>query len=341
MSGLGDTISALARYRRDWEKLTGGAGRLPGMGNLPGMSAMAGGAVGRLSEVTGFGADPGNLRMLLRVPPALPPGAPLVVLLHGCGQTAGGYDLATGWSTLADRCGFALLAPEQRRANNPNVCFNWFQPEDTAAVGGEAGSIREMIDHLLRTQILDPRRVFITGLSAGGAMTSIMLARHPALFAAGAIFAGLPFAGDHNVQGALDSMRRGHDLSPVALGGLIRAASAHRGPWPSVSVWHGTADTTVNPRNGAEIVSQWRDVHGLSDSPSFAESDGPLLHRVWRDAQRRDVVQDYTISGMAHGTPIATHGALADRNLGESAPFVLDVGIPSTYMLARQWGLIR
>jgi feruloyl esterase len=332
MSGLGDTLNALARYRRDWEKLTAGLGRMPAA------SAAAG---GRLSEVTGFGSDPGNLRMLVRIPPGLPPGAPLVVVLHGCGQTAGGYDLATGWSVLADRCGFAVLAPEQRRANNPNLCFNWFQPEDTAAEGGEVESIRQMIAHLLATQRLDPRRVFVTGLSAGGAMTSALLARDPGLFAAAAIFAGLPFAGETSVQAAFESMRRGHDLSPRALGALIRDASAHRGPWPSVSVWHGTADTTVSPRNAADLVAQWRDVQGLPDPPSFAESDGPVMHRVWRDAQRRELVQDYMITGMAHGTPIATTDAVALHNLGEAAPFVLDVGVPSTYILARQWGLIR
>ena len=98
------------------------------------MPGLAGREAGVLAETAAFGDDPGNLRMLSYVPDALPAGAPLVVVLHGCGQTAAEYDRGTGWSTLADRFGFALLLPEQRRANNGNICFDWFQPEDIARV---------------------------------------------------------------------------------------------------------------------------------------------------------------------------------------------------------------
>ena len=84
--------------------------------------------------------------MFAYVPADLPPRAPLVVVLHGCTQTAGGYDAGTGWSTLAERFGFALLLPEQKRANNPNTCFTWFSPGDTTRDRGEALSIRQMIE---------------------------------------------------------------------------------------------------------------------------------------------------------------------------------------------------
>src|ERR1700712_3848989 len=92
------------------------------------MPFMGGGETddGRLEEVAEFGDNPGALRMLRYVPPGLPPGAPLVVVLHGCTQTASGYDRGTGWSVLAQRHGFAVLFPEQARANNHNTCFNWF-----------------------------------------------------------------------------------------------------------------------------------------------------------------------------------------------------------------------
>ena len=84
-----------------------------------------------LEEVHGFGSNPGNLRMFKYLPDGLPDHPALVVVLHGCTQTAAGYDLGAGWSTLADRYGFALLMPEQQRSNNPNGCFTWFQPGDT------------------------------------------------------------------------------------------------------------------------------------------------------------------------------------------------------------------
>src|SRR5579862_9920749 len=85
-----------------------------------------------LVEITNFGANPGDLRMFRYVPGELRPKPALVVVLHGCGQTAAGYDSGAGWSTLAKRYGFALLMPEQQPSNNAQGCFNWFNPEDTA-----------------------------------------------------------------------------------------------------------------------------------------------------------------------------------------------------------------
>ena len=108
-----------------------------------------------LVETTEFGSNPGALRMLSFVPEQLPGGAGLVVVLHGCGQTAAGYDLGAGWSTLAQRYGFALLMPEQQASNNANTCFNWFAPEDAARGQGEACSIRQMIARIVVDHKLD------------------------------------------------------------------------------------------------------------------------------------------------------------------------------------------
>jgi poly(3-hydroxybutyrate) depolymerase len=100
-------------------------------------------------EESDFGPNPGHLRLLRYIPPRLKRGAPLVVVLHGCGQTAAGYGMGAGWFQLAADYGFAVLAPEQRAINNPNTCFNWFQPIDTARDSGEAASIRRMIGFML------------------------------------------------------------------------------------------------------------------------------------------------------------------------------------------------
>ena len=99
----------------------------------------------RLQEVVGFGANPGRLRMYAYVPDRLPRSPALVVVLHGCFQTAAEYDLGAGWSTLADRFRFSLLFPEQQRANNPRGCFNWFQRGDSERNQGEALSVRHMV----------------------------------------------------------------------------------------------------------------------------------------------------------------------------------------------------
>jgi poly(hydroxyalkanoate) depolymerase family esterase len=133
----------------------------------------------RLREVTAFGRNPGNLRMLMHVPEQLPSMAPLVVALHGCNQSADEYDYGTGWSSLADRLGFAVVYPEQQPTNNPKNCFSWFVPGDISRGYGEALSIQQMVEHALATFGVDRRRVFVTGLSAGGAMAAVMLATYP------------------------------------------------------------------------------------------------------------------------------------------------------------------
>src|SRR3954452_7097410 len=118
-----------------------------------------------LQEVTGFGDNPGNLRLFAFVPPQLQTPRALVVVLHGCGQTAASYDLGAGWSTLAEHYGFALLMPQQQPLNNANGCFNWFNPEDTERDSGEACSIRQMIAYAVEHIGIDRERIFVTGLS--------------------------------------------------------------------------------------------------------------------------------------------------------------------------------
>lgn len=282
-----------------------------------------------------FGRNHGELRALLHAPVNLRPGAPLVVVLHGCTQTADAYDRGSGWSTLADRFGFAVLYPEQQRANNPNLCFNWFVPADTRRGGGEAESIREMVAAAVLTHELDPSRVFVTGLSAGGAMTSVMLATYPEVFAGGAVIAGLPFGAAAGVSQALERMRgHGHDRS--ALSDRVRGASAHRGPWPTVSVWHGTADGTVHAVNAAMIVEQWRGIHGVGAPDTTDQVDGHA-HRAWHDAAGRTVIEEYVIAGLGHGTPITTSG---DEACGSPGSYMLEAGISSTYRTAAAWGIV-
>ena len=208
----------------------------------------------------------------------------LVVALHGCTQTADSYDQGTGWSDLADRLGFILVFPEQQPANNPKNCFSWFLPGDTARDSGEALSIRQMIAKAVEKFGVDRSRIFVTGLSAGGAMASVMLATYPEIFAGGAIIAGLPYGAASSVQEAFEAMFNERAPSSRALGDHVRAASSHRGPWPKISVWHGTADTVVRPSNADHIIRQWLDVQKLPERPSGEEQIGRHTRRVWKDA---------------------------------------------------------
>jgi poly(hydroxyalkanoate) depolymerase family esterase len=288
-----------------------------------------------LTELTGFGSNPGALRMFTYTPKNLAPSPPLVVVLHGCTQSAGSYDLGAGWSTLADRYGFVLLLPEQTAANNPKTCFNWFLPGDTARDRGEALSIRQMIEKTIGAHGTDRTRVFITGLSAGGAMAAAMLAVYPDVFAAGAIIAGLPYGTARNVQEAFESMFQGRPRATRAWGDLVRRASPHRGPWPRVSVWHGDIDATVKPANADAIIQQWTDVHGINAAPLEDRVDG-YPRKVWRQ-DGVDLIESYTITGMAHGTPLAT--GTGDQGCGTAGPFLLEAGISSSYHIAKFFGL--
>ena len=293
-------------------------------------------ASARLRPLGNFGSNPGALDAWCYVPDTDGP-MPLVVVLHGCTQNAALYDKGSGWSALADRHGFALLYPEQRRANNPNTCFSWFQSADSSRDSGEPLSIRQMIDTLVADEAIDPERIYVTGLSAGGAMTSIMLAAYPELFAGGAIIAGLPFGAATTIPEAFERMRGSGHADDAAYSRKVRAASDHRGRWPTVSVWHGSADATVAPVNADAIVGQWRALHGTATAPDRTDVVDGFPRRVWLDADGREAIEEYRITGMGHGTPLDTGG---EDGIGTAIPHMLDVGISSTRHIADRWDLL-
>lgn len=290
-----------------------------------------------LQDIQDFGANPGNLRMRIYAPSGgVVEGGGLVVVLHGCTQTAAGYAETAGWMDLADRFGFGLLCPEQSRRNNANLCFNWFEPGDIARGQGEAASIAAMVAHAVSALAVDPQRVYVTGLSAGGAMTSVMLAAYPELFAGGAVIAGLPYGVASNLQQALDVMSGTAPISDAALGDRVRAASGYAGPRPPVSIWHGEADTTVRPAAGDAVLRQWRDVHGaLPDARQARTPDGRVF-QAWFSPESALAVERHFIPRMAHGAPIKTAGP---DSYGRVAPYLLDVGISSSFEIALGWGL--
>jgi poly(hydroxyalkanoate) depolymerase family esterase len=317
--------------------------RLPKLNGINGLGeygrSLRPGLRSPLVETVGFGSNPGGIKMLSFVPANLQEPRALVVVLHGCGQTAAGYDLGAGWSTLAKRYGFALLMPEQQTSNNGNACFNWFNPEDTARERGEACSIRQMIARMVGDHKIDERRIFVTGLSAGGAMTSVMLATYPEVFAGGAVIAGLPFGVANNVREALNGMFQSPSRPAGELGDLVRNASNHKGPWPKLSVWHGSADRTVNPANADEIVKQWLDVHDLPSTPMSEGTVDGYPRQIWWNADGETVVESYTITDMAHGTPLGTVDD--DERYGAKGAFLIEAGISSSYHIANFFGLTQ
>ncbi|MGV9454950.1 extracellular catalytic domain type 1 short-chain-length polyhydroxyalkanoate depolymerase [Streptomyces sp. NPDC003635] len=291
-----------------------------------------------LQEVTGFGGNPGALRMYRYVPDGLPAGRPVVVALHGCTQNAAGYGTGTGWPQLADRWGFSVVLPQQQSGNNLSNCFNWFQSGDIQRGQGEAASIAQMVDRQLADSGGDPARVYVTGLSAGGGMTSVMMAAYPEKFRAGGVVAGLPYGCAQAAGSPYVCMYVGATQTPDQWGDRVRAARpGYGGPWPTLTVLQGTADYTVKPVNMADLVEQWTDVHGADRTADVTDSVAGYPHQVYRDAAGTPVVETYSVTGMGHGQPVDPGSG--DTQCGTAGAHFLDVNLCAAYRLGLAWGL--
>lgn len=304
-----------------------------------GLACPAASDCGPLMAVADFGANPGRLEMCIFVPDALPPGRPLVVALHGCSQQAADFALPSGWMQLASAHGFALLLPQQRRANNPLRCFNWFRPEDVrrddaGGTVGEAASIRAMIAAMQATT--GAGAVYVTGLSAGGAMAAALLAAYPEVFQGGAMIAAVPFGCADGLAAAVRCLSPGKDLPAEEWGRRVRAAAPGRRPHDDlrVAVWHGGADTTVAPRNADELIEQWSDVIGVDAmAGQTLRLPGASVRRFSGEAGRPRVEQ-VLVDDMGHGLAIDPASGC-----GAAAPFMLDVGLCSSRLIAQLWGI--
>ncbi len=346
------TLTRTARTRAALLGGLGGDSQTPSrIKTQPGMTTPSSGqshepARGVLHNITGTATNPGNLRFYEFIPANLKPNAPLVVLLHGCQQNARVFLKGSGWETLAREHGFALLLGEQRMGNNPTRCFNWFQPGDTSTDGGEAHSIHAMTVHMIDAHELDPAKSFITGLSAGGAMTAAMLASFPQSYRAGAVLSGLPFGAATSMTQAFSAMMNPTDRPASYWADLVRDASPNSGPghsattnWPRMTIWHGAKDRTVAKGNAAALERQWCALHGADPNAAEEITLPGLIHRKCLGASGETVVESILVSGMDHGVAIDADGKNGQA-VGEAGPFFLDIGLSSTLLIARSWDLV-
>ena len=282
---------------------------------------------GRFVVMREFGANPGRLRLRAYLPArAVRPGAPLIVLLHGCGQDAADFAAEAGWTDLADRLHLPLLLPEQQEANNRQRCFHWFHLAETRRGHGEAASIAAMVAAMTARLQSDRGRVFVAGLSAGGAMAAALLIAYPELFSAGASFAGLPVGEATSMVQALTTMAHGgKDVTPGEWVSRARrvAPPDYSGVWPRLSIWQGESDKVVVPQNGANLAAQWRALHGVSDTPTRQAAH----HLRWGEA-----VELWMLPRLGHAWAIG-------EDTGRPSQFAVAGKVDAVTEIVRFWGL--
>ncbi|MEO6883176.1 MAG: PHB depolymerase family esterase [Bacteroidia bacterium] len=297
------------------------------------------------AQVLGFGSNPGNLNMYKYVPSGITGPAPLVIALHGCTETALEYAHETGWDKLADRHLFYVIYPEQVIANNSSLCFNWFDTTDVNRNMGEALSIKQMRDYMVANYDIDTTRIFVTGLSAGAAMTVAMLAAYPELFHKGAEMSGLPYKAATSVLTTTYAEDGLVTNIPSQWRALVRAQNpTYTGPFPKLAIFHGTADFVVNINNATELIKQWTNLNHadqiVDSTYNSFQGNANVEQTIYNDSSNNPVVYYYKITGMPHGIAIDTGscprqgGAIATYSIEEHK-------FHSTYWAADFFGILK
>ena len=233
--------------------------------------------------------------------------APMVVMLHGCTQSADDFAAGTRMNALADRHGFLVVYPEQAANANGSKCWNWFRPADQARDGGEPSLIAGITREVASRYHVDERRILVAGLSAGAAMAVILGDAYPELYAAIGAHSGLPHGAAHDMASAFGAMKRGPSAGrgnrPRATGTVPGRAAGRAVP---TIVFHGDRDHTVHASNGAAIVAQAR--AGRADDARLqarvredvAAGGRSHRHTVYADADNRPVVEQWELHGAGH-----------------------------------------
>ena len=245
--------------------------------------------------------------------PAGAPSAPraMVVMLHGCTQSADDFAAGTQMNRLADAHGFLVVYPEQAAHANASKCWNWFKPQDQLRGAGEPALIAGIVRAVAQGHGADPHRIFVAGLSAGAAMAVVLGETYPELFAGVGAHSGLPYGSAHDIASALAAMKGGRSGLP---GLKVQPADAKAGRKRAVQavpiiVFHGDRDHTVQQTNGADIARQARQAHGAqfggaalreSTQAGLAKGGRRYSRTVHADAQGRLQIESWTLHGAGH-----------------------------------------
>jgi poly(hydroxyalkanoate) depolymerase family esterase len=292
-------------------------------------------------EESDFGNNPGNL--VCYVQPATGKSRPLIIVLHGCTQSAQEAISVSGWDKLAKENDFYLVAPQQRMSNNPNRCFNWFRSEDIDSLNGEAASILNMLSYCLSHYSIDPTQIFITGFSAGGQMAVSLLALTPVRFNAGAVFACGPYGLAEKPSQALKAMHGKPELTEKQL--TQRVMDLHPDAtiaYPSLYIYQGTDDAVVYPKCAVMLFNQWRGIKQLNTSSEkeVLLKEHPFINRTSAGSPNNsNRVVLYQITGLGHQIPVDP-----DTNSGQGGQYNMfskDQNFWAAMNVAIDFGLVK
>lgn len=228
-----------------------------------------------------------NYRLYVPSTPAAGP-RPLVVMLHGCKQNPVDFAAGTTMNLLAEESGCLVLYPEQAAGANHSQCWNWFEGAHQNRDQGEPSLIAGMTRQVLREHGADAGKVYVAGLSAGGAMAAVMAAAYPELYAAVGVHSGLPVGSAHDLMSGLNAMK--------GAGKKKGKAASHARPVPAI-VFHGDRDAIVSPDNGETVYRQFTQGAIASET----EERGPGHTRtVALDAGGRTVAEHWNLHGAGH-----------------------------------------
>ena len=300
-----------------------------------------------LSEINNFGTNPGNLKLFFHSPNGswkISGEKPLVIVLHGCSQTAEIIARQSGWNKQADEYGFYVLYPQQIMFNNTAECFNWFNVNDVSKDRGEALSIREMISYAVKNYAVDTTQIFIYGLSAGALMAVSMMADYPELFNAGVALAGGPFMSATNPIEGMNMMNHASSKSPEELGTLVRNQNPdYKGKYPRLIIIHGEKDFIVNYKNANELIKQWTNLNHIDTKPSMEidsfQNHTDIKRLSWIDKMKNEIIIFYSFNDMRHLLPVDPGNEKYQG--GETGLFASDKNFFSTYYIAKDFGLIK